>query len=93
MSKNTVWISEAMPNEQGSFSELSSKHTYGNGDIIEAVRQESNALDRGDDVAWTNASIDPNVVYEVAEDQRFNIYLSQTDSQGVSHPSKYAPGR
>ncbi|MGI0494320.1 hypothetical protein ACN4EG_21240 [Alkalinema pantanalense CENA528] len=90
---NTVWINEAQTHELGSFCDRDSGHEFVNGNIIEAVRQETNAFERGDEVVWTDASINPDEVYQVPEDQRFNIYFAETDSQGVYTPSLYAPGR
>jgi hypothetical protein len=93
MPKNTVWIGESNPEEQGSFCDRDSGHQFINGNIFEASRQEDNALERGDKVLWLDAPVDQRDVYEVPENQRFNIYLSESDSQGVNSPSKYGPGR
>jgi len=90
---NTVWISEAIAGEQGAFCDRDSHYEYQSGNLTDAVEQEAEALDRGDEVVWVDAPIDPTVAYTVQSGQGFNLYFSEADSQGVYTPSPYAPGR
>lgn len=92
MPNNTVWISEADDHEQGSFCDRGSGHIYENGNVTDAIEAETNAIERGDEVIFVDAPIGGGD-YEIEPGQRFNIYMSEDDSQGVTTPSIYSPGR
>lgn len=98
MPKNNVWISDAQPEEQGSFCDTHSGHQYDNVSGFGAMDQARSAEARGDEVVWTDKSIfgfdDPTRPDDaVKPDDRYNIYMSEEDSQGVNTPSRYGPGR
>lgn len=93
MPKNTIWVGEADDSEKGSFSDRASGHIYENGNITDAVEAETNANERGDEVVWIDAPIDEQIVYDVDQGQRFNIYTSEDDSRGATHASVSGPGR
>jgi hypothetical protein len=89
----TTWISEADDDEKGSFSSTESKHTYENTDIFGASKAESEALERNESAVWLDSSVNDADVYEVSEDQRFNVTRTESDSQGRINPPAHGPGR
>jgi hypothetical protein len=94
---NNVWIHNAEPEEQGSFCDRNSGHQYNNTSGFGAVEQARSAEDRGDKVTWLDKSIagfeDERPGDAVQPDDRYNIHLSEEDSQGGNTPSLFGPGR
>lgn len=84
-----AWIGEARNAEQGDFCDSESRHEYQVGNITDAVDAETEALAAGGEAVWLDASIDPNVPYEVQPGQNFVIHRTQEDGQG----NNYSPRR
>lgn len=93
MPKQTLHISEADDNEQGSFCDRNSGYHYDNGNLTDVTEQEANAIERGDSTLFWDAPIDDRDPYEIEPGQRFNMLLTETDSHGNDTPSRLGPGR
>lgn len=98
MPKNTVWISDAQPEEQGSFCDRESGHQFDNVSGFTAVEQARTAEQREDNVVWVDKSVfglgDPSRPQDAVQpDDRCNVYMTETDGQGITTPSRYGPGR
>lgn len=94
----TTWISDAAPEEQGSFCDTKSTHHYDNTSGFEATRQANAAEERGEDAVWMDKSVfgpgdesRPNDA--IGPDDRYNLLTVEEDSHGVSGPVKHGPGR
>jgi len=98
MPKNNVWISDAEPEEKGSFCDRQTGHQYDNVDGFTAIQQAKSAEEHGDEAIWTDKSIfglgdESRPQDAVQPDDRYNVYMSEEDSQGGNTPSRYGPGR
>jgi hypothetical protein len=98
MTKNNVWITDAAPEEKGSFCDAQSGRQYDNVSGFEAITQEQSAVQRGDNVEWVDKSVfglgDESRPWDsVQPDDRYNLYYCEEDSQGVETPSRLGPGR
>lgn len=98
MTKNTLWMNDANPEEQGSFCDQGTQHQYDNVNGFTAITTAQNAEARGDTVEWVDKSVygldDPSRPEDaVLPDDRYNVYMSEQDSQGVTTPSRHRPGR
>jgi len=80
-----LWIWNAN-DEQGDFSNLESRHEYQNGNITDASNAEAESLDEGDEVVWVDEPVDLNQPVNVSPGDRFNLWESEQDSQGVDYP-------
>lgn len=87
MSNNRLWIWTSR-GEQGDFSDLESHHEYQCGNITDAVQAEAEAVDRGDNVIWAEAPIDPDEPVQVEPGQYLSRWESSQDSQGVDYPRR-----
>jgi hypothetical protein len=85
-----LWVAAADHDEQGSFSDLESQHTYQNVSGFEKEVQIAAAGDRGDQAIVCDAPADPDDSY--GADQRFNLYHTEEDSQGTDTPVKHSVG-
>lgn len=85
-----LWVATAGHDEQGSFSDIESQHTYQNVSGFEKEVQIAAAGDRGDEVIVWDAPADPGDSYGV--DQRFNLYHTEADSQGSDTPVQHRVG-
>jgi hypothetical protein len=90
MEDKTLMVSNASPEQQGSFCSTESNHHYINTDAFTAEVAARTAVERGDDAL---------IVDDIeAPDQRVNMLHVQTDNQGlnvtqVKHGPQQAPGR
>lgn len=97
MPKNKTWISDAR-GEEGSFCDTHSGHQYDNVDGFTALEQARTAESQGDEVIWVDKSInglgDESRPHDAIQpDDRYNVHLTEEDSQGVNTPRRYGPGR
>lgn len=90
---NRVWASESQPEEKGSFCDSQSRIHYTHGNLTDAVQQESEAIERGEEFVWLDAPYLPADTYTVQPGQEFNLYCSEDDGQGGLTPRKEGPGR
>ncbi|NET39442.1 MAG: hypothetical protein F6K19_47005 [Cyanothece sp. SIO1E1] len=89
MSKREVQISEAKPEQKGSFCDVASGHEYQNTDNLGAQLEVNRAI-ASNETPWEIDSAEAGEAYSI--DQRFNIFRTEADGQGSQVPRKYAPG-
>lgn len=85
-----VWISEAQLDQEGSFCDPNSGHHYENVGAFQAELEIQRADTNEEEVIVLDAPADPGDSYGV--DQRFNVFLTEQDSQGVYTPRRHQPG-
>lgn len=83
---------DAEPEQQGSFSNIDSQHTYDNVSDLGRADATNNARRNGDEVTEIDERIDGSD-RGVSQDQRHNLYYSEKDDQGSESPRRYGPGR
>ena len=90
MPDNNLWVTKADESEQGSFCDRSSHNHYDNVSDLGATLAMQDANDRGDEVIDVDRSDNPNTSSDM--DDRFNLWLSDPDGQGMEAPARLGPG-
>ena len=86
-----IWVTAADFEELGNFCDTESCHHYENSSAFEAQMTIRRAGDDGEQPIVVDAPADPTDNY--GADQRFNLFRTEVDDQGVYMPRKYRPGR
>jgi hypothetical protein len=88
MPNQNLWIRPATEEEQGSFCDRMSEVGYINLSETDAEEEQESAMRRGDGIIEV-------VRYDSTSDRpsRFNVNLTETDSQGYDFPTKQGPGK
>jgi hypothetical protein len=92
MGRNFLWSQDADDEQQGSFSDIKSQHTYDNVDDFTKVDRANDAQRNGDEVVSFEDPIDGSG-RDTSADQRHNLYYSEQNDHGDHSPRKYGPGR
>jgi hypothetical protein len=91
---NWLFGQDAEPEQQGSFSDLESQHTYDNVSDLNKADAVNNAKDNGDRVMLIDDPYDgSDRAGGISSDKRHNLYYAEEDDQGTPSPRKYRPGR
>lgn len=89
-----LWISEATPEEQGSFCDTGSQHHYDNTSDFGKTVAASAAEEGGTEVMRVDEPFDGSLPAKPYDsDQRFNLFYAEDDSMDIPSPTKYSPGR
>lgn len=90
MAEKKIWISEAHPEEKGSFTDIESGICYHNVNDFDKEVKVTESLARGEEPIEVDAP-PPGQTY--SPDQRHNLYYAEEDGQGMDYPRRYGPGR
>ncbi len=91
MGRNFLWVQDA-GEEEGSFSDVNSKHTYENVSDFTKAGAVNNASANGDEVVSFDDPID-GAGRDTSSEQRHNLYYSEQNDHGDHSPRKHGPGR
>jgi hypothetical protein len=82
---------QSEPEEQGGFSDTTSKITYTNDSKEEALNQAAQFEEREDGSMLTTKN--DTDARQSPDDARFNCTVMDTDSKGSEYPARYRPGK
>jgi len=91
---NWLFVQDADDEQQGSFSDVESQHTYDNASDLNKADAVNNAKNSGDRITFFDDPMDgSDRAGGISSDKRHNLFYAEEDDQGTPSPRKYRPGR
>ena len=89
-----LFVQDADDDQQGSFSDRESQHTYDNVSDLTKADAVNDAKSRGDDVVLIDDPYDGTARSGgIDQGTRHNLFYAEDDDQGTPSPRKHNPGR
>lgn len=92
--RKRLFVQDADDDQQGSFSDTQSQHTYDNVSDLTKADRVNDARENGDSIMSIDDPFDgSDRAGGIDSGQRHNLFYAEDDDQGTPSPRKLGPGR